>query len=172
MTSLRLLVAAAIAAGLVAAPAVPATSPPAGPPTAGQVLAALNAVRSGHHLPALRLSRPLSAAAAFHTADMGRQGYFSHSDKDGKPFWKRIRRFYRPDGFSAWAAGENLLWSGAPLDAAGAIKLWMHSPGHRANILRRAWREVGISAQTFPAAPGVFRGLRVTIVTTDFGARL
>jgi uncharacterized protein YkwD len=47
----------------------------------------------------------------------------------------------------------------------------MQSPGHRANILRRQWTEIGISAQTFTNAPGVYRGLTVTIATTDFGTR-
>ena len=47
----------------------------------------------------------------------------------------------------------------------------MGSPGHRKNILQPRWREVGLSALTVPAAPGVFGGRDVVIITTDFGVR-
>jgi hypothetical protein len=33
------------------------------------------------------------------------------------------------------------------------------------------WREIGVSAVHENAAPGVYKGLDVTIVTTDFGVR-
>ncbi len=49
--------------------------------------------------------------------------------------------------------------------------MWMRSPEHRANILAPRWREVGIAAVHLDSAPGLFRGLPVTIVTTDFGVR-
>jgi uncharacterized protein YkwD len=57
------------------------------------------------------------------------------------------------------------------VDPAGALKLWMNSPEHRANLLSPTWREVGVSALHVAAAPGAFKGLDVTIVTTDFGFR-
>ena len=47
----------------------------------------------------------------------------------------------------------------------------MASPEHRANILTARWREIGVSAVHVAAAPGVYHGLDVTIVTTDFGVR-
>ena len=47
----------------------------------------------------------------------------------------------------------------------------MNSPGHRANILSRSWREIGVSAIHFESAPGEFEGSRVTLVTADFGLR-
>jgi uncharacterized protein YkwD len=46
----------------------------------------------------------------------------------------------------------------------------MNSPEHRANILDPNWREIGISAQ-HAAAPGTYKGLEVTVITTDFGVR-
>ena len=66
---------------------------------------------------------------------------------------------------------ENLLWSSGRLEASAAVKLWMESPGHRANILAARWREVGLSAVSVPAAPGVFGGRNVVIITSDFGVR-
>jgi uncharacterized protein YkwD len=47
----------------------------------------------------------------------------------------------------------------------------MASPEHRANILDPRWRDLGVSALHVDAAPGVYQGLAVTIVTTDFGVR-
>jgi uncharacterized protein YkwD len=47
----------------------------------------------------------------------------------------------------------------------------MNSPEHRANILTPRWREIGISAVHVASAPGTFKGLEVTIITTDFGVR-
>jgi hypothetical protein len=38
-------------------------------------------------------------------------------------------------------------------------------------MLSRAWREIGISAIHFDAAPGEYDGQAVTIVTADFGLR-
>ena len=44
-----------------------------------------------------------------------------------------------------WALGENLAWgTGGLATAARDPRAWMNSPGHRANILKRAYREVGI----------------------------
>ena len=130
-----------------------------------------NAVRARRGLRALRISHQLTAAADSHTLDMGRRGYFRHTSFDGTPFWKRVRRFYPAEGYSSWSAGENLLWATAGIDAHDAVRLWMASPGHRANILNRSWRDIGISARSFAAAPGTFQGCDVTIITTDFGVR-
>ena len=47
----------------------------------------------------------------------------------------------------------------------------MNSPEHRANLLDRSWREVGLSAVHAASAPGVYGGDEVTIVTADFGFR-
>jgi uncharacterized protein YkwD len=64
-----------------------------------------------------------------------------------------------------------LLWSDANITATDAVAMWMQSPEHRANLLSRTWREIGISAVHFDAAPGEYGGESVTIVTADFGSR-
>jgi hypothetical protein len=38
-------------------------------------------------------------------------------------------------------------------------------------LLDPNWREIGVSAVHASSAPGVYNGLPVTIVTTDFGVR-
>ena len=67
--------------------------------------------------------------------------------------------------------GENLLYSSPDLTADSGLDDWMASPPHRANLLSRTWREIGISAIHFDSAPGEYEGDPVTIVTADFGAR-
>ena len=131
----------------------------------------LNAIRAQHGLQPLTLNAALSTAAAQHSREMGAAGYFRHESADGSAFWKRVGRWYPAGGHASWAVGENLLWSSPDVTAAGSLQLWMHSPEHRANILKGEWREIGISAVHVNDAPGTFGGKTVTIVTTDFGVR-
>jgi uncharacterized protein YkwD len=136
-----------------------------------KVLDELNAIRREHGLTPVKLSKPLSTAADVHSRAMGTYGFFTHDSRDGSEFWKRVQRYYAPDGYRTWSVGENLLWSSGTVTAPVALKLWMKSPGHRKNILTAAWREIGISAVAVHSAPGVFGGRDVVIITTDFGTR-
>jgi uncharacterized protein YkwD len=135
------------------------------------VLQQINALRSSHGLARLRLNPALSAAAAGHSLEMAQYGYFSHDDVHGAPFSKRVEARYPSGSYAYWQTGENLLWSSPGIDAAGALKMWWNSPPHRENLLRPAYREIGLSAVHATAAPGAFGGLEVTIVTADFGVR-
>jgi uncharacterized protein YkwD len=135
------------------------------------VLSDLNKIRSQHGLQPLKINARLTAAAAQHSKEMGAAGYFEHSSHDGTAFWKRIGNWYGSSGYGYWSVGENLLWSSPQVDAAGALRLWMNSPEHRANILNGRWHEIGISAVHLATAPGTYKGLEVTIITTDFGIR-
>lgn len=135
------------------------------------VLGELNRIRAQHGLQPVRISARLTAASKQHSREMGAAGYFEHSSHDGTAFWKRINHWYGSSGYGYWSVGENLLWSSPDVDPAGALQLWMNSPEHRANILAPRWREIGISAVHFAQAPGAYKGLEVTIITTDFGIR-
>jgi len=135
------------------------------------VLRELNALRAAGALRPLRLSRALSAAAESHSLEMAKTGYFGHDSYDGTPFQDRLLRFYRPRNRPLWAVGENLLWASRDLGARKALKLWLASPEHRANLLDPRWREVGIAGVRAAGAPGVYRGLSVIVLTVDFGVR-
>jgi uncharacterized protein YkwD len=135
------------------------------------VLHKLNLVRADHGLPPLKLSTRLTTAADAHTVEMASDGYFDHSSRDGTPFWKRVDRWYGKSGFHSWAVGENILWSSPNLTPGRAMALWMASPEHRANILSAHWHEIGVAAVHENDGPGVYHGLPVTIITTDFGSR-
>lgn len=168
MVALALL---SIGAGTATAAGTPTRTIAAADQLESQVLGELNKIRRAHGLVPLKLSRPLTSAADAHSRAMGTFGFFQHESRDGSAFWKRVKRFYGPGRYGSWSVGENLLWSSGGLDASGAVKLWMASPGHRKNILTARWREIGLSAVSVAAAPGVFGGRDVTIFTTDFGAR-
>ena len=136
-----------------------------------QVLAGVNKFRIAHGLVALRESSALNRSARQHSLEMGRDGYFDHPSADGTAFWKRIQHYYPADGYAHWAVGENLLWSSPDVSAVAALKMWIASPPHLKNLLTPQWRQIGVSAVTVADAPGVYEGRRVTIITTDFGAR-
>jgi uncharacterized protein YkwD len=168
------LAAAALASAFVVVPtASPARAQGSASMAALQsgVLTQLNLIRQLHDLVPLKLDPELNASAAQHTREMGDDGYFQHPSFDGTSFWQRIQDFYPSAGYGYWSVGENLLWSSPNVGALDAARLWMNSPEHRANILDPRWRDIGISAMHFAAAPGTYRGLAVTIITTDFGIR-
>ncbi len=131
----------------------------------------INSVRAERGLRPLVTSRQLAASAAQHTRDMGANGYFDHDSPDASPFWKRIQRWYSSSGWSFWSVGENLFCSSDELSVSHAVSAWLASRAHRANVLSRTWREIGISAMQFDSAPGDFGGKPVTLVTADFGVR-
>jgi uncharacterized protein YkwD len=135
------------------------------------VLQQINQVRRDHGLQPLRLSARLSAAAVQHSNEMGADGYFAHESADHSAFWKRVQRWYPSSGWRYWTVGENLLWSSPDVTPARAVELWMNSPEHRANLLNRSWREIGLSAVHLDTAPGTYGNQPVTILTADFGFR-
>ena len=166
---------AAIALAMVAS-ALPATAAHSRPTVAltsleQGVLSDINAFRAAHHLAPLKLSASLTAAARSHSQQMEADGYFAHNSVDGTAFWKRIQGFYPTASFGFWSVGENLLWSSPDVDPQKALTMWEQSPEHRKNMLDPHWREIGISAVHSVHAPGVYNGMPVTIVTTDFGVR-
>jgi uncharacterized protein YkwD len=134
------------------------------------IVARINAQRGARGLRSLRVSRRLTAAAEYHSNQMGTFGFFEHSSRNGAPFWRRLERFY-PSGHHYWSVGENIFWESPDTSGSSAVHEWMMSPPHRENILTGEWREVGVAAVHFASAPGAFGGRAATIVTADFGVR-
>jgi uncharacterized protein YkwD len=154
-------------------PAEPAPTPSPSAPAGyeNSLLREINQVRAENSLPALRSSAPLAQAAEFHSKTMAARGFFAHESADGSPFWKRVERFYPSRGFRYWSAGENLAYGSPNMSADGAVRAWMGSPGHRANMLSETWSEIGVGALHVDSAPGIYGGRPATIITTDFGVR-
>jgi uncharacterized protein YkwD len=140
-------------------------------PLNDQILLELNRVRRAHGLVPLERSSMLAAAAAGHSRSMAEEGYFAHRSADGSVFWTRIKRFYPSSGYGYWEVGENLVWAAPELGAKRAVRMWMASPEHRANLLNPRWRQIGLAAVHSSSAPGAYEDMAVTIVTADFGVR-
>ena len=143
---LAALAPAVLVAMLLAPTALPATKPAASMAALQLgVIRDVNSTRAQFGLPPLRLNQKLSDAAASHSQEMAADGYFKHTSFDGTPFWQRITQFYGISGYGYWSVGENLLWSSPDVDPAQASVVDSVRP-HRANILSKDWREVGVGA--------------------------
>jgi uncharacterized protein YkwD len=135
------------------------------------VLCLHNRERARHGLPKLRENPLLRRAAERHTDNMVSEHFFDHTSPSGSTMVERIRRTGYTKRARGWALGENIAWGSGSLATAAQIhRSWMKSPGHRANILQRSFREIGI---------GIESGLPVRLsaaqsgatYTTDFGFR-
>jgi len=128
-------------------------------------LCLLNRVRSRHGLPPLRLNARLSRAARAHSRDMVRRRYFAHDSLNGTSPFSRMRATHYVPRHASWWLGENIGWgSGSLAEPVALVRAWMHSPPHRANILSRQFRDVGIGI-----VPGAPVGGGGATYTTDFG---
>ncbi len=149
MSKPRHVVAVALACAIACsgAPASAFVSRPAGISAAALVVA-MNREREAHGLKPLRINRELSLAAEDRVNDMFAKHYFSHVSPDGiDPFtWADAR------GYRYTAIGENLAVGYRTADEV--VDGWMHSAGHRENILKSNFDEVGVAtASASPARP-------------------
>jgi uncharacterized protein YkwD len=122
-----------------------------------------NAIRTAHGLSTLKSNRRLRRSATAHAKDMVARGYFAHESPGGTGLVQRLRRVrYRAD-----VAAENI---GAGTDTLATplamLITWMESPPHRANLLERAFDEVGIGVAS--GFPGGGEGATYTM---DLGTR-
>lgn len=113
--------------------------------TRAATICLLNAERGKRGLAPLRHNDGLALAGQRHARDMVKRRYFSHVSRGGTAFSTRIKRTGYLRGAGRALLGENLAWGSGRLATPRAIvRTWMSSPGHRANILKPAFREVGI----------------------------
>jgi uncharacterized protein YkwD len=113
------------------------------PRTRELTLCLLNGERAKSGLVALRPEQRLELAAQRYAADMVERDFFDHVDPGGLDPQDRILMAGYPS-INAWT-GENLAWgNGSESAPAEIVDTWMHSPGHRRNILRAEFVEIGI----------------------------
>ncbi|MEU9305252.1 CAP domain-containing protein [Streptomyces sp. NPDC048269] len=118
------------------------------------VLALVNKERAAAGCGPLAVNAKLSAAARAYSDTMARSGVMSHTGPDGSTMTTRVEAA----GYGWSRLGENIARGQA--DAGAVMNAWMNSPGHKANILNCAFREIGI---------GVHKGDGGPWWTQDFG---
>ena len=119
----------------------------------------MNQARAQHGVAPLRIDLRLEAAARAKSRSMLRTGTFAHGNFERRLSSYRARGPY---------FGENLAWGvGASGSAPGIVQMWLASPSHRANLLRRNFQRVGLGVVV-----GTFRGYGGTsVVTANFAGR-
>jgi uncharacterized protein YkwD len=154
-------------AGCAYASAVPSTVSVAA--VRSSKLCLLNVERRRCGMRPLRPDRRLRRAAMRHARDMDARNYFDHTSRGGASFVDRIRRARYLKGARSWTVGENIAWGSGRLATPRSImRAWMNSPGHRANILNRRFREIGVGVSQGAPTGGVGNG---ATYATSFGAR-
>jgi uncharacterized protein YkwD len=137
------------------------------PPTASRTMLCLtNYARARAGLAPLKLAPILQQAGGDKLAADVSCGEFSHSPC-GKPFTTVFARYLA--GARGYDIGENIAWgTGDYGSARQTMSLWLHSAGHRTNILTASFHDIGIgylSGQTFLGQDDA------TLWSEEFGVR-
>src|SRR4051812_16278433 len=174
MARRRIAVAAALATAALAAPGSAAASGCANANAnpndisvdAAQhaTLCLLNGERRSHGIRPFRDNARLTRASQRYAVVMSRRNIFDHGD-----FVGRIKAARYLKGARGYTLGENIAWgSWDYATPANIVDAWMHSPGHRANILNGRFREIGLGVARGAPVGGQDRG---GTYVTDFGTR-
>ncbi len=161
--SATVILSAVTAAGAGGAGGAGGTSQP--PITVSELEQRINALVNGERrarsLKPLDLDQDLSKISRANSQDMAKREFFNHVNPDGETPRDRLSRA----GYSCpKTTGENIFqnnlysrvtisgnrksydWNSLEQIAGSTVSGWMHSSGHRQNILNRAYRKTGIGA--------------------------
>lgn len=126
-----------------------------------EVVSLTNRDRADAGLSPLARNALLDRAAQAKADDMAGAGYYAHVSPDGKT----PVAFIEQTGYRYRMIGENLDVNAT--SARSAETAWMNSSGHRANILRPEFTEIGVGV-----AEGRRKGAQTTFVVQMFAAPL
>lgn len=131
----------------------------------------LNQERRQHNLPKFDRDKRLQKASQKHSETMDSKGCFSHQCPGEGQLESRLRSVgYLSSGLSRWSYGENIGWGEYELGSPRSmVQAWMRSSGHRANILNRDFRDVGVGFETGATNNRGYK--HGGFYTTDFGLR-
>ncbi|MDE5859106.1 MAG: sporulation protein [Oscillospiraceae bacterium] len=103
-----------------------------------EVVRLVNEIRVENGLNELTLNTELSDIARLKSQDMKDKGYFSHTSPTyGSPF-DMMKSF----GITYKTAGENIAMGYRSPESV--VEGWMNSKGHRENILKASYKEIGV----------------------------
>ena len=133
-------------------------------------LCLLNEQRADHGLKTFTESTTLDRAADDYAADMVKRRFFDHVSPGGGTMMDRIKAAgWVPSG--SWSAGENIAWgSGSLATPASIVDGWMHSAGHRANILSAGFTQIGVGIAAGAPRGGIRGGGTYVTDFTSGGA--
>jgi len=134
-------------------------------------LCLVNAVRSAHHLHALRSNGQLAKVATSQVSSMIRWDYFADVRPSGQTPMSLVDVTRYPAHTAGFAVGQNIAWgTGTFASPEHIVTEWMASPPHRAIILTGSYRDAGVAVD--PALPGVLRaGHSGATYAMEFGVR-
>lgn len=112
------------------------------PDERSRFLQLVNAARSREGVSPVRYDPNLNRAARGHSIDMEKRDYFSHRAPRPAPSGVTIADRVTDAGYQWKAVGENIAMGPGSVDEA--FRMWMDSPGHRANILKISFAEMGL----------------------------
>ncbi|MGI8466901.1 MAG: CAP domain-containing protein [Pyrinomonadaceae bacterium] len=120
----------------------------------------LNEKRIANNLSPLKWNEQMAQAARFHSENMARENYFSHTESNGSTVKERAALFGERD----WTAiGENIAFNrGISKPVEMACTQWLQSAGHRENIMDKAWNESGIGVAVAPDGTYYFTQVFIT----------
>lgn len=128
---------------------------------AASVVSLTNEERAVKNLPALERNALLDLAARLKAEDMATKGYYAHIAPDGTTPMDFVNR----SGYRYRIIGENLVVE--RMSADQVVEAFMDSPGHRANILRKDFTEIGVGT-----AEGTHKGRDAIFTVQIFAAPL
>jgi uncharacterized protein YkwD len=135
-------------------------------------LCLVNAKRARRGLAPLAAHGKLERAAGRYARRMVAKRFFDHVSPGGSTMTSRIRRTGYLRGAVSWSLGENIAWGTGTLATPRAtVRAWMHSPGHRANILHAKFRDAGIGVAA-GAPQRLPDGLQGATYVNEFGRRV
>jgi uncharacterized protein YkwD len=132
----------------------------------------INKERTKRGLAKVTAQNALMKAARNHSTEMGERQYFAHNSYNGESFAKRlVRHGYKKSGYSFWKVGEDIYWgSGLESSPVAAVQAWMKSSTHRAVILTKCFRHIGVGIVVSDSGYGSC-SKPVTFFTLDLGRR-
>ena len=106
-----------------------------------QCLGEINRLRIAHRLSPLQWSAELLAVARGYSRRMAEEGFFSHTDPEGKSTQERLKEA----GIKWSSLAENIASSSGWVNpVAVSVHGWMDSSGHRSNILNANFNETAV----------------------------
>jgi len=112
----------------------------------------------------LKQSTTLDQIAQYKLEDMFKNQYFAH---EAPVTGKQVGDLAEDFGYGYILIGENLALGNFKSDYALVVDGWMESPGHRANILKEGYTEIGVAV-----GKGMYEGRETWLAVQTFGTPL